>query len=692
MSLAQTIPIVLFGLAGILGLLVVISFSFDKLSSKEKREIRRLLSMVPSKDNKIKAITLGQKLYPILYNMPLVKVLLLYVRRRLEVLQIGEDREIREKSAQHTLMALISSLLIIIFALSISANIYTKMSILAVAFYLFFLVVNSRLGGIRRKYLYDLREFLQALKHSYHQFKMVSLSLRVSADYVNNMSSVHARRIADALSSLDPDTEILSYYDIAPNKHLKKLADICHTVQQYGDDDESSQVFLAAIDNIIEEIQIDITNLENLRMRTFGTTFMSIFPVFIVEPIRRWTENSFPEASSFYNSKLGFYSLVAIYVLTVISILGSTMTRNLGTGEPVSVNEGRIVRVLMKYKPIRRLMSRVAPTDGKTIKSNKILRKTEPLLANSSSRLTVKEFYLQKVIWGILSFVVSIVVFINSHEIQKITLLDETAYDLPVVTASDNYEKQRRIFESEAIKTYANSGIGDEKLFELLVEGSVGKAFSRQGFTSEEYAYHVLSRIREYENERFMWYEVLIAFGISAIFYNFPTLFLQIRAYSRRMERQDEVDGFYSILSIMSKFDRMMVKDLLEKMHRYSVVFKEPLNKCILNYASGSYEALEELKDEVRFVPMERIVDRLQVSEKISVKDAFSDLDGDRVFSIEQRKIQNEKSLSFRVTLSTSLAWIPFGALLIGYLVLPFAVFMVENLSQVNELFYGTGG
>ena len=45
------------------------------------------------------------------------------------------------------------------------------------------------------------------------------------------------------------------------------------------------------------------------------------------------------------------------------------------------------------------------------------------------------------------------------------------------------------------------------------------------------------------------------------------------------------------------KIERVNVEMILEWLERYSNIFREPISKCVNNYESGPWEALEELKN-----------------------------------------------------------------------------------------------
>ncbi len=91
---------------------------------------------------------------------------------------------------------------------------------------------------------------------------------------------------------------------------------------------------------------------------------------------------------------------------------------------------------------------------------------------------------------------------------------------------------------------------------------------------------------------------------------------------------EDEVMQFQTIILMLMRIERVNVEIILEWLERYSNIFRAPITKCVNNYEAGAWEALEEMKEEVSYMPLVRIIESLQAAvEKIPIKDAFDELD-----------------------------------------------------------------
>ena len=102
---------------------------------------------------------------------------------------------------------------------------------------------------------------------------------------------------------------------------------------------------------------------------------------------------------------------------------------------------------------------------------------------------------------------------------------------------------------------------------------------------------------------------------------------------------ENEVMQFQTIILMLMRIERVNVEMILEWLERYSNIFKEPISKCVNNYEAGAREALEQLKEDISYQDMIRIVESLQAAvEKIPIVEAFDELDTERDYYQAKRK------------------------------------------------------
>ena len=128
---------------------------------------------------------------------------------------------------------------------------------------------------------------------------------------------------------------------------------------------------------------------------------------------------------------------------------------------------------------------------------------------------------------------------------------------------------------------------------------------------------------------------------------------------------------------------------LIEWIERYSNIFREAVSKCVNNFESGGYEALEQLKQDVTFPKFVRIVESLQAAvDQIPIKNAFEELETERSYYQEKRKESNERLIDKKARIGKAIGFAPMVLLFVGYLIVPMVgigiVSMGEALSTMK--------
>jgi len=159
----------------------------------------------------------------------------------------------------------------------------------------------------------------------------------------------------------------------------------------------------------------------------------------------------------------------------------------------------------------------------------------------------------------------------------------------------------------------------------------------------------------------------------------------------RKLDIENEVMQFQTIILMLMKIERVNVEMILEWLERYSNIFREPISRCVNNYESGAWEALEELKNEINFEQMIRIVEGLQTEvEKIQIRKAFDELDNERKYYQEKRKDSNEKLIKRKGMIGKAIGFTPLVGLFVGYLIVPLVVIgllsMTSSMSAMGTM------
>ncbi|MBE5926428.1 MAG: hypothetical protein E7270_05655 [Lachnospiraceae bacterium] len=175
-----------------------------------------------------------------------------------------------------------------------------------------------------------------------------------------------------------------------------------------------------------------------------------------------------------------------------------------------------------------------------------------------------------------------------------------------------------------------------------------------------------------------------LAFGIMAMLVTYISMYISI-VLKRQMiliMREDEVVRFQTIILILMHMDRITVEQILEQMEAFAVVFKDTLEKISDHLVFKGKKAFEEAKDEVSFVPFERLIDAFIASDRIGISSAFEDVEGDRAYYVEKHKQENEELVKNKALIAKFIAFIPLCSVIIIKLILPFVIMGMEQVGS----------
>jgi hypothetical protein len=152
------------------------------------------------------------------------------------------------------------------------------------------------------------------------------------------------------------------------------------------------------------------------------------------------------------------------------------------------------------------------------------------------------------------------------------------------------------------------------------------------------------------------------------------------------MEMENEVMQFQTIILMLMKIERVNVEMILEWLERYSNIFREPISRCVNNFESGGWEALEEMKEDISFKQLLRIIESLQAAvEKIPIREAFDELDTERAYYQEKRKETNEIMISKKSIIGKVVGFAPMVTLFVAYLIVPLCVIGLISMTKAFD-------
>ena len=218
--------------------------------------------------------------------------------------------------------------------------------------------------------------------------------------------------------------------------------------------------------------------------------------------------------------------------------------------------------------------------------------------------------------------------------------------------------------------------------FDSIITGAAAKA----GATAEEIttaAKRIYDKLQVVNSEYLKWFEILLACAFAILGYMAQIWILMFQAKMRQLEMEDEVMQFQTIILMLMRIERVNVEIILEWLERYSNIFKSQITRCVNDYEAGAWEALENLKNDISYLPMIRIVESMQAAvEKIPIKDAFDELDSEREYYREKRKESNDRLIKRKGMIGKVIGFAPMVCMFVGYLIIPLVFIGLTSMSS----------
>jgi len=677
---------VIFIIMGVsVALMVVIGIAYYIMNKKmQKSEYKKIQNLQRgTKASAFSSEIMYQKLYIFFSRVPFIKRYVLKLRRRLEILNIDDEYITRRDVAKILTKALVILIPLIIITILVTKSNYLLMFILLI-FELFMIDILME-GSVDKKdneLLTQQLDFFSEIRHAYHEFNMVEEAIyQVSQDDEKEISR-QGEKIYEILTSDDPETELEKYYDVAPNNYLKEFAGISYLTKEFGDRKiDGASLYLKNVDNITQEMQIEILKRDKLNYVFRSLSFISIAPVLLLEPIKSWAVSNFSFVKNWYYGKSGMIVQILILIITFISYI---LVRKLKDNGSVNMNtqntENPWQAKLYKNKFAKKIIDLFLPKDG-----TKEYKKVKQLLTDAASPLKMEWVYINRIALSIVTFVVSIFVFMYLHQIAIDYEYTQPTTDYNLISMSTKDEaKAMELTKQDNV--FLDMFRGKLDTTQKDIERALAKSKYYQDSTDEEIetaAKRILGKLQVVNSESFQWFELLLAFVFAIIGYMSPIWLLMFQAKMRQLEMEDEVMQFQTIILMLMRIERINVEMMLEWLERYSNIFKSQITRCVNDYESGAWEALENLKNDISYLPLIRIVESMQAAvEKIPIKDAFDELDSEREYYRDKRKESNERLIKRQGMIGKVIGFAPMICLFVGYLIIPLVFIGLTSMSS----------
>ena len=674
---------VIYGVGGIFVFIVVAFLVLNKKMGKsDYQKIKKLRKGTES--DRFSSEIMYQKIYITFSKIPFLKSYLLKLRRRLEIINVDDEYATRRDSAKILSKTLIILIPIMTASIILAHTNYLLLSIILI-FEIFMMdsFIDGMVDKIDNTLLKEQLDFFAEIRHAYNEFNMVEEAIyQISQDDEKNISK-QGEKIYEVLISNDPEMELEKYYDIAPNPYLKEFAGVSYLTKEFGDRKvDKSSLYLKNVNNITEEMQIEILKRDKIDYVFQSLSIISIVPVLGLEPLKNWSVDNFSFTQNFYCGKGGMLVQILVILLTVICYLLLRKIKNNGSTDKSTQNTENPWQAKVYKNPIgKRIVDLFIPKKG-----TKDFIKVQKLLKDSASKLKMEWLYVNRITIAILTFLISIFLFVELHITSINWIYTEPTTDYDIMGGVTGSELQEAMAKTESDNKFLDMFRGNTKTTVQDIQKAMERSKDYADSDEEEIetsAKRVYDKLQKVNKEYLGWFEVLLAVVFMIVAYMAPIWIMYFQLKMRQMEMEDEVMQFQTIILMLMRIERVNVEIILEWLERYANIFKEPISRCVNNYEAGAWEALEELKNATNYQQFIRIVESLQAAvEKIPIRDAFDELDSERDYYQAKRRESNDRLIAKKARIGKLIGFTPMVVMFVGYLIVPLVVIGLTSMTS----------
>ena len=632
--------------------------------------------------NKINFKETFDKLYQVMYmtfvKMPIIKYYAKKIRLKYEMSNDYSEYELRRNTGKLMTITLIVMFVALAVFVNVVNDLYMTLIILVGLIIVVEKVTDITITSVSNKILRQMPEAFTILRHAFHEHGMVDEAISDTIDEMSEKEiAPQLKRIREAIISDQAEVELERYYDTAPNRFLKLFAGISYLTYELGDRKiEDTSIYLKNMNNILNEIYLEILKQDKLKRTFRSLTIIAVIPLIFIKPVETWATNNFTALSNFYNSSIGF----AMQSLLIVSIFMSYLLLRVLREDGEEIKFDRVSKVKWQEKLYKINFVRMLVDAFKTKKHTSKYKREVNLIKDTNSYLTIEWLYVNKLTYAFIAFILTILLILNMNIITKnaaYSKFSDEFLSLGKLSEEDQQAAQEVAdFDLDYINQYKDKNVSKEELAEDLTDKATGTV-------DTEAVDRIYDKITTINDSYLKFWHVIIALVVAVIAYYIPNIVLAIKNNVRKMDKDNEIMQFQSIILMLMHIDRVDVQTILEWLCRFSYAFREPIATCLNNYEAGAEQALEELKDSVPNKDFQRIVDQLESAvTRIPVKAAFDELETERAFFYEKRKDANDALVKKKASLGQVLGFTPMVLLIGGYLVAPLLI--VSILQMLN--------
>lgn len=294
-----------------------------------------------------------------------------------------------------------------------------------------------------------------------------------------------------------------------------------------------------------------------------------------------------------------------------------------------------------------------------------------------------KQFILKQVMVAVAVFIAFQVIMATSIWQERHNILNDYANAFSTsFVADEDYRKEMEETSKVFVDVVRNDPVLNNK--EALTQEIMNNSNITKPLMAELVSDLVIIKVNSVNAVYYKWYYLLISIGIAFIGFKTPLLILEYQVRSIKMNMEDEVGQFQTIVMMLMYVDNMSIRTILEWMERFSYCFRESIQTCINELPADEERALSKLRDSETFQPFKRFVNNLLIVNEQGMEAAFDEIVQERSNAMEDRKKDNEEICKKKATYATIICMIPIAFELLAYMIYPMFEFARSMQAAMN--------
>ncbi|MCK8060833.1 MULTISPECIES: hypothetical protein [unclassified Fusibacter] len=602
----------------------------------------------------------------------------LSIRERLIITSDNDEKAVREQTVVvYSTATTIVSVIMVLFAIFVREW-YLWMVLIITLFFVSETIVDFFVNRVKIRLLEQLISYIEQLRNQYFQSGMIDEAFSDAMDGLNPKKNhdvlKQANLIHEILISSDGETLLNAYYQTAPNKYLKLLAGIAFIIKEFGDTTiEGASLFAKSLTHLSSELRDEVIIRDKLNFGLKSMNFIALVPLFAMKPIRAWASNSFYPLMQFYEGPLGFVVEISVLIIILISYAVLRKIQNFHEEESRKSENHHLERWMMKHfsKPIEFMVPQ---------KHSKAYKRTDTRMKSAMVYIPIEWHYVQKCSVAVACASIALLIIVAT-----IMMGTQSVYKTPTTPSGFLAGELKGKALEEAQETTAIDNEILRKTFAKMTRDELMELIKNDYEYSGEKLRVTTSRISDklklLDNYQFDWTHVLIIYVMCLIGWYAPDVMLLVRKKIAQSDLESEVSKFQLIIMMMMRIESVSVDFLLEWLERFSFVLKEPIQRAIMDYDAGAEEALERLKGSTENEDFHKLVSGLvSAVNKLSIHQAFDELETEKLYYVEKRRIQNERMVSSKISAGQIIGFTPTYALVVLYFMIPLVYASVAEM------------